>query len=215
MAANYGFAVTMDATTAKYLSSNDFKLCVSKQVNSSDSGVVWLAIPVQAQNIGIGWQELYSIYFTATANQSGATIIQSSTSTSSIGSKYTYQDASFTNDGPTTSPQSIIILNLNSFNLNGSNFGLAQSALVNGNAQVATPINITTVPYKGTGTYTPNVTVTFAFMNTITSPGVISVISGVTQTITLVSGKNQSWNYLNGAWTQNAATMEVNAETKS
>jgi len=214
MAANYGFTVTMNADTAKYLSSNGFNLCVSKQVNSSDSGVVWLSIPVQAQNIGLTWQELYSIYFTTTSNQSGATIVQSSTSTASMGVKYTYADAVFTNDGPEpTTPSSIVILNQNSFNMNGSNFGLAQSALVNGNAQVATPINITTVPYKGKGIYTPNVTVTFAFMNTIKSPGVISVLSGATQTITLISGKIQSWNYLDGAWTPNPSA-EVKGETK-
>jgi len=201
MAASYAFQVTLDQADATYFAQNGFCLCVSKQTNNQASGVVWLAIPVEGTNIGIQWSENYSIYFTNTANQAGATINQTTANIASIGDSYTYNNATFTVGTQPAPTGSIVISNQYKLLNPGGNFGLAQSATINSNALPATPINITTIPYLGSGTYTPNVTVTFGFTNTITSPGVISNINATTQTITLTSGTTPTWGYNSGVWT--------------
>ena len=160
------------------------KSVTSNPVASGNLPVAWLAFSPLQTNI-VTWIENYSIYASTTQLQSGATIMMTSVTPSSVqpGWTYTLQNGSFT--GASGGGASTFNA-LNQMNTYPFNFGLAQQAYVN-NVQTTAPLNAVPVLYTQTASFTPIETIS-VFLSSYTNNGVvISQVAGNALTVQLTS----------------------------
>jgi len=199
----YSFKVNINPADVKQLTQEGYVFAASKSVGSTGSpgtATQWITTPILADNINVSWEENYSLYFTQTQIQNGATIEQDSTSPAYAGTAYIYQNAAFAVDQTTKAPTgSIVITNQEPVE---ANFGLAQAGSIGGNTENSPLIIVSLYQNGGSCTFTPSETITMGFSRTYTEPGVIAAVETSTVTFTLTAGSSQNWNFNNGKWTQ-------------
>ena len=207
----YGLTISIDPTgLTNIYNSNQFVTLV-KSVGSSTSSsnaVAWVTFQPYGVN-SVTWVENYLIYGTITALQSGATIVMTSQTPSAVqtGWTYTFAQGQFTGASGGQSGS----FNVDNQQSNGINFGLAQSATVNGTSVLA-PLNAVPVNMNETASFTPIETVSIYLSSYENNGVVISSVAGNALTVQLTSASsiaNIGFNDSNNTFYLNPTTAMV------
>jgi len=185
----YTLNIAIDDTGLNQINSNGqyvtvVKSLVTDPVGSGNLPIAWLTWS-PFENNTVTWQEIYSMYASTTVLQAGATISMSSHTPTPVQLGYmnTFQSGHF------TSAQGGGASTFNLTNLGGGsyNFGLSQTATVNG-VSVNAPLNAVAVGNNQQATFTPQVTVSI-FLSSYNNNGV--VISQVASSALVVTLNSQ------------------------
>ncbi len=146
--------------------------------------IAWISFQPLEQNI-ITWTEDYSVYATTTQLKGGASIVMSSTQEAQEGIMYTFEQGSFSTGSDAPSD----VYSVTNQQKSGTfNFGLAQTAVING-VTASAPVSAWPVLYTENTTFTPLETVS-VFLSSYNNNGV--VITQVASTALPVSLSSQS-----------------------
>lgn len=184
--ATYGLNINIDSTGLTNIYNADQYVTLVKSVGSttaSGNTVAWVTFQPYQSNI-VSWVENYLIYGTISQLQSGATIVMTSQTASAVqtGWTYTFEQGQFTGASGGASGS----FNLENQQSNGINFGLAQTATVNGSSTLA-PLNAVPVNINQSASFTPIETVSI-FLSSYENNGVvISSVAGNALTVQLTT----------------------------
>jgi hypothetical protein len=172
----YGLNINIDSAGLTNIYNAGQHVTLVKSVGSSTtqgSTVAWVTFQPYQSNV-VSWVENYLIYGTVTSLQSGAQIVMTSSTQNPVqtGWTYTFEQGQFTGASGGASGS----FNVENQQSNGINFGLAQSANVNG-TNVLAPLNAVPVNMNQDASFTPIETVSI-FLSSYANNGV--VISSVT-----------------------------------
>lgn len=188
---DYQLNINIDSDGLNNIYSSGQSVVLVKSVvagTGSSSDVVWVSFQPFQQNT-VTWTETYGIYASSTSIQSGATINRlSSVEDVSTGLIYTFASGSFTSGQGGSSS----VYTAENAQQNGLNFGLSQSATING-VQVDSPLNIVPVNNNQTVTFEPLERVAIFLYSTSNNGVVISSVAGNALNVTL-SSSNPSAN---------------------
>ena len=173
----YGLNINIDSTGLTNIYNANQYVTLVKSVGSSTtpgSTVAWVTFQPYQSNV-VTWVENYLIYGTIMSLQSGAQIVMTSSTPNPVqaGWTYTFQQGQFTG----ASGGAAGAFNVDNQQSNGINFGLAQTANVNGSSVLA-PLNAVPVNMNQTASFTPIETVSI-FLSSYENNGVvISSVAG-------------------------------------
>ncbi len=182
----YSLNINIDPAGLSAIFSANQLVTLVKSVGSTPSAagsVAWVSFHPFENNI-VSWNENYLIYGTTTSLQSGAQIVMTSQTATPVqtGFTYTFEQGQFTGGPGGQSGSFNVVNNL----MNGINFGLAQTAIVNGLSTLA-PLNAVPVNIDETASFTPIETVSI-FLSSFENNGVvISQVAGNALAVELTS----------------------------
>ena len=184
----YGLNISIDSTALQQIYAAGqavtlVKSVVSNPLSSGNLPVAWVSFSPLQEN-AVTWQETYNIYGTTTVLSAGATIVQTSVTSTPVqtGWIYTFAQGFFTGaQGGATGTYNM------SNQQNGSfSFGLSQQAMVN-NVMVNAPLNAIPVLYNEGASFTPEETVSIFLSNSVNNGVVLSQVASNALAVTLTS----------------------------
>lgn len=181
----YSLTMNIDAAGLSAIYHAAQRVTLVKSVGSSPSNVAWVSFdPFQTNTVT--WTENYVIYGTTSSVEAGASLVMTSQSAgpAQTGLLYVFQNGQFT-VAPGGEPGSF---NVENEQANGINFGLGQTAKINGTSVLA-PLNAVMVNENQTASFTPIETVS-VYLTSIENNGV--VISRVASNALVVTLTSQS-----------------------
>lgn len=182
----YGLDIAIGPEGISQIYAANQRVCIARSVASSPNNlpIVWIAFLPLVVN-AVSWRQDYYIYSTTTVLQEGATIVETSRTSTPVqpGWTYTFADGQFT--GATGgSPGAYHVYN--GARTGSYSFGLALPAAVNG-VSLAAPLNAIPILYNQTGAFTPEVQVAI-FLSSFENNGVvIGQVDSSALTLTLTS----------------------------
>lgn len=182
----YGLNINIDSAGLTNIYNAGQSVTLVKSVGSttsSSSTVAWVSFQPYLGNV-VSWTQNYLVYGTLLALQSGAQIVMTSATQNPVqaGFTYTFKQGQFSG----ASGGAAGSFNVNNQQGNGINFGLAQTASVNG-TNVLAPLNAVPVNMNQTASFTPIETVSI-FLSSYSNNGVvISSVAGNALSVQLTS----------------------------
>lgn len=189
----YTLNIQFDDQGLKQVNAAQQKVTIVKQVPNG-SPVAWVLFEPEETNV-ITWEEIYSVYASATNIQNGATIVTSSTAPASGGNTYTFKASQFGAGVPGINATDMAVYNQDAaITIDGVEeitSGLYQGATVNGGAS-ASPLNAVPVLYNETATFTPIETIQVFLSNYENNGLVITDVISNDLIVTYTTNPSQS-----------------------
>jgi hypothetical protein len=179
----YSLTMNIDPAGLSAIYNSGQRVTLVKSVGSSPSNVAWVSFEPYETNT-VTWTENYLIYGTTSSIDAGATIVMTSQTAGPVvtGRLYVFTQGQFTGE-PGGESGSFDVENEQA---NGINFGLAQTAKINGTSALA-PLNAVTVNANQTASFIPIETVSVYLTSFENNGVVISSVASNALVVTLTS----------------------------